>query len=289
MTVVGMSRNRTRHALLTYPSIMLIVFFLVPFGIMFAISFFKSTSAGFAPAFSVENYVRLLSPLFLDTLGYSIYLGVFVSIVCIVVGLPFTYLLAQLRIRTQTVWLVFILSVLSLSEVIIGLSWSILLSRTAGISNILVWLGIMAQPQAFTPGVLAEVLGYFYLTLPYAVLVLYPPVTRLDPQLAEAARTMGASPVRAFFNVTVPVLRQPIVAAFILVFVFTLGVYLIPQILGRPSEWTLSVLITDQAIAHANLPFAAALAVFLLITSVALIAITSILGKGKEVSLSETG
>jgi putative spermidine/putrescine transport system permease protein len=73
-------------------------------------------------------------------------------------------------------------------------------------------------------------------------------------------------------------MRRPIVAALILVFVFTLGIYLIPQILGQPQHWTLSVLITDQAIYQSNVPFAAALAVFLLLTSLALIALTFLLG-----------
>src|SRR5699024_5365295 len=237
-----------RHGLLAYPGIMLVVFFLGPFGIMFAVSFFRKTNAFFEPAFVLSNYARLLSPVFIDVLLFSIYLGVIVALICVAIGFPFTYLLSRLRLRAQTVWLVFLLSVLSLSEVIIAFSWSILLSRTAGVSNLLVWLGVMDQPTSFTPGFVAELLGYCYLTLPYTILMLDPPVSRLDRELTEAAQTMGASPLRAFFTVTVPAMRQPLTASLILVFVFTLGVYLIPQILGQPDQWTLSVLITDQAV-----------------------------------------
>jgi putative spermidine/putrescine transport system permease protein len=131
--------------------------------------------------------------------------------------------------RAQVVWLVFLMSVLSLSEVIVGFAWSLLLSRTAGLSNLFVWLGLMERPVAWYPGFVALLFGICYLALPYTVLVLYPPLSRLDPALPEAAQTLGASPLRTFFTVVVGSLRNAIVAAFVMVFVFTLGAYLLPQ------------------------------------------------------------
>ncbi len=110
------------------------------------------------------------------------------------------------------------------------------------------------------------------------MLVLYPALSRLDPQLPEAARTLGASPLRTFFTVVVPALRGAIVATLIMVFVFTLGAYLLPQLLGRPQHWTLSVMITDQAIYQSNLPFAAAMAMFLMLVSLALVGLTYVVG-----------
>lgn len=279
-TGAGPPRGGSRNWLLAYPGAMLLVFFLGPFSIMLAVSFFHRVEGAFyEPGFELANYARFFSELFLQHLGFSLYIAVLVAIVSVSVGFPFTYLLTRLGARAQTLWLVFLLSVLSLSEVIIAFSWSLLLSRTAGVSNILVWLGLMDGAVSWSPGFAAAFLGFFYLTLPYTVLMLYPSVSRLDSELTEAARTLGASPVRAFFTVVVPVLRTAILGAVILVFVFTLGVYLIPQILGRPEHWTLSVLITDQAIYQSNVPFAAALAVFLLLTSLALIAMTLALGR----------
>lgn len=275
---------RPRNLLLAYPAVMLGVFFLGPFGIMLAVSFFQRVeNAFYEPAFVFSNYARLFSDLFISNLVFSLSLSMLVAVVSVSLAFPFTYLLTRLNLRWQTFWLVFLLSVLSLSEVIVAFSWSVLLSKTAGVSNVFVWLGLLDQPESYTPGLIAEVFGYGYLTLPYTVLMLYPQMSRLDPELMQAARTMGASPQRAFFNVLVPVMRQPIVAALILVFVFTLGIYLIPQILGQPQHWTLSVLITDQAIYQSNVPFAAALAVFLLLTSLALIALTFVLGGRQSV------
>jgi putative spermidine/putrescine transport system permease protein len=117
--------------------------------------------------------------------------------------------------------------------------------------------------------------------LPYTILVIYPALARLDPTLMEAARTLGASPVHAF-NVVVPSQRSTIFATLIMVFVFALGSYLLPQMLGRPQHWTLSVLITDQAIYQSNLPFAAAMAVFLVLVSLALIGLTLLIGRKED-------
>ena len=78
-----------------------------------------------------------------------------------------------------------------------------------------------------------------------------------------------------FFTVVLGSLRSAIVATLIMVFAFTLGTYLIPQILGRPQHWTLSVLITDEAVYHSNLPLAAAMAVFFMVVSLALVGLTT--------------
>jgi len=273
-------RSFTDYAPLVFPALMLTVFFVVPFSIMIAVSFFRRDPAGFyTPDFVVDNYARFLSLFFGGVLGFSLMLAVLVAACCVAIAFPFTFLLIRCSRRVQTVWLVGLLSVLSLSEVIIGFAWSTLFSRTAGITNLLVAVGLMDAPQALLPGFGAVLTGMVYQALPYTVLVLYPALVRLDPTLLEAARTLGASPLRAFFNVVVPALRNTIVATLIMVFVFALGSYLLPQILGRPQHWTLSVLITDQAIYQSNMPFAAAMAVFLVLISLALVGLTLMVGR----------
>lgn len=265
---------------LVFPGLMLVVFFIVPFSTMIAVSFFKRNPAGFyTPDFVFANYERFLSAFFGGVLGFSLVLAIMVALCCVAIAFPFTYLLTQRSRKVQTLWLVGLLSVLSLSEVIIGFAWSTLFSRTAGITNLLVAIGLMDQPVALLPSFGAVLTGMVYQALPYAVLVLYPALVRLDPTLLEAARTLGASPILAFFNVVAPALRNTIVATLIIVFVFALGSYLLPQILGRPQHWTLSVLITDQAIYQSNMPFAAAMAVFLVLISLALVGMTLLIGR----------
>jgi len=278
----GEARPRSespRHgAVLIYPALMLGVLFIVPFGIMLAVSFFHRVEGAFYErAFELANYARFLTPFFGRALGFSIWISGLAAALVVAVAFPFTYLLTRMGRGAQVRFLVFILAVLSLSEVIIGFSWSTLLSRTAGISNLLHFVGLLAQPAAWTPSFGALLVGLCYLGFPYAVLVLYPALSRLDPELPEASRMLGASPLRTFFAVVVPVLRRSIVSALIMVFVFNLGAFLLPQVLGRPEHWTLSVLITDQAIFQSNIPFAAAMAVFLMLVCLALIALTLML------------
>jgi putative spermidine/putrescine transport system permease protein len=277
-------RGLGQHAAVIYPAFMLVVFFVAPFGIMLAMSFFRRSEALYEPAFDLGNYARFLSAFFGQALGFSILIAGLAAVVSVAVAFPFTYLLTRMRRRTQVYWLVLILAVLSLSEVIIGFSWSTLLSRTAGLSNILVWLGLLDKPQAWSPGFPALLLGLCYVGFPYTVLVLYPALSRLDPELPEASRMLGASPLGSFFRVVVPVMRNAIMGALIMVFVFNLGAYVLPQVLGKPQHWTLSVHITDQAIFQSNMPFAAAMAVFLMLVSLALVGLTLMLGQEKRLA-----
>jgi putative spermidine/putrescine transport system permease protein len=205
-----------------------------------------------------------------------------VAVIAVAIAVPFTHRLARLSRRSQVLWLVGLLSVLSLSEVIVGFAWSTLLSRTAGITNLLVLAGVMNEAVALTPSFGAVLTAMVYQAFPFAVLVLYPSLVRLDPSIDEAARTLGAPPLRAFVTVVLPALRRPILATLILVFVFALGSYLIPQMLGRPQHWTISVHVTDQAIFQSNMPFAAAMAVFLVLASLALITLATLVGTGRE-------
>jgi putative spermidine/putrescine transport system permease protein len=251
------------------------LFFVVPFVLILAISVAHQNPGGYhEPAFELTHFRRFLTPLFLNTAAFSVGVSCLVAAVCVAIAFPFTYFLTGLGRPAQVLWLVFILALLSLSEVLIAFGWQILLSRTAGIGNLLAWIGILERSVAFYPGFGGVVLALTYFVLPFTVLILYPPMSRLEPEFSEAARTMGASPLRTFFSVVVPIMRPAIVATAITVFVFTLGAVLIPQVLGRPQHWTLSVLITDQAVFQSNLPFAAALAVFLLVLAMGLVGLT---------------
>ncbi|WP_376963001.1 ABC transporter permease [Azospirillum sp. A26] len=276
-------RSLGEHAPILFPALILVVFFVIPFGLMIAVSVARRIPGGFyEPDLVLANYERFLSAFFGGVLSFSLELAALVAVVAVGIGFPFTYRLARLPRAAQVRWLVFLLSILSLSEVIIGFAWSTLLSRTAGITNLLVAVGLMAEPQSLSPSFGGLLAGMVYQAFPYTVLVLYPALARLDPALVEASRTLGASPLKAFFTVVVPAQRNTIVATLIMAFVFALGSYLLPQLLGRPQHWTLSVLITDQAIYQSNMPFAAAMAVFLVLVSLALVGLSLLFGRKEE-------
>jgi putative spermidine/putrescine transport system permease protein len=266
------------YGVLAIPVAVLTVFFVVPFGMMVATSFYRRIEGGFyEPAFLLDSWRRLLSDVFIERAAFSIGISLLAAALCIVVAFPFTYFLTRMRRRPHVALLILVLSALSLSEVIVGFTWSVLLGRAAGISNILVWLGVMGEPAAYQPGLVAVLLGLSYIAFPYCVLTLYPSLTRLDREVTEAAQTLGASPWRTFWTVVVPIGRPIIMAGFLLAFVFTLGSYLIAAILGQPAHWTLSVFISDQASFNSNVPFAAAMAIFLTGLSLAVVGIVVLL------------
>ena len=267
-----------------YPSIMLGVFFLVPFAIMIAVSFYhriEGAQSGYGPGFEFTHYARFFSPLFTRHVLVSIEFASIAALLSVIVAFPFTYFLSRFNRKLQVVSLVFILSVLSLSEVIVAYSWSVLLSRTAGISNLFVFLGLMEKPTSWTPGYAAVMFGLTYFNLPFATLIMYPQCTRLDRELTEAAQTLGASPVHTFFSVVVPLLWPTILTAFIVLFVFTMGAFVTPQWLGRPEHWMFAILIGDQALTRGNIPFAAALSMFFMVITLILVSFTVWLGRKK--------
>ena len=277
-------RGLLQHLPFAYPALMLGCFFLVPFGIMVVVSFFHRPEDGvgtYEAGFELTHYLRFFSPLFARHILVTIEFALVAAALSVLVAFPFTYFLSRFGRTPQVLTLVFILCVLSLSEVIVAYSWSVLLSRSAGISNFLVWLGFMGKPVAWTPGYGAVMFGLIYFNLPFAVLIMYPQCTRLDTEITEAARTLGASPPRTFFTVVVPMLWPTILTAAIVLFVFTMGAFVTPQWLGRPQHWMFAILISDQALSRGNLPFAAALSMFFMAITLALVAITVRLGRRK--------
>ncbi len=270
------------HVLLSWPALALLVLFVVPLCAMLAVSFFRrDVAAFFQPSFVLDNYARALSTFNLERLAVSLGLALLATLICVLVAVPFTYLLTRLPRRRQAPYLVLVLATLSLSEVVAAFAWSLLLSRTSGISNLFVWLGLMESPVSWSPGFMAALLGFVFIALPLTILLLYPPVSRLDDELVEAAATLGATPLQAFRTVVIPVLRRAVAGSSALVFIFVLGAYVVPQTLGRPAQWTLPVHITDQAILKSNLPLGAALAMVLLAAS-SLVALLILALGGRE-------
>lgn len=277
-----MADTRFTRALTLVPSsVMIGVFFLVPFSLILLASVSPPTESGdFGIGFDLQHFERFFTWFYIERALFSAGLCAIIAIISLLVAYPFTYLLTTFTPRARTTWLIYILAQLSLSEVLIAFSWQILLSRTAGLTNIPKWLGLIEKSFAMAPSAGAVAAALVYLAVPFAVLLLFPALSRLDKSLIEASRTLGASPLRSFFTVTIPATRAAIVSSGVTIFVLTLGAIIVPQVLGRPEHWTLSVLITDQAIFNFNLPFASALAVVLLIISASVIALVMRFGKG---------
>lgn len=275
--------NLARAIGLIPSSVMIGIFFVVPFVLILLTSFSVETPTGdYRLGFSLAHFERFATWFYIERAFFSAGLCALIAMISLLIAYPFTYFLTTFSPRVQTLWLIYILAQLSLSEVLIAFSWQILLSRTGGIANILVWVGLAENSFAMTPSAGAVLAALVYLAVPFSVLLLYPAISRLDRSFTEAARTLGASPLRSFFTVVIPITRPAIISSGVTIFVLTLGAIVVPQVLGKPQHWTLSVLITDQAIFNFNMPFASALAVVLLIISASVIAVVTRFSKGSK-------
>ena len=274
-----------------------LAFCLVPLFLVLIISFgHKVEGAGWEWALTLENYQRFFvganwpaesTSLYLGQLYWSMRYAVVASLLAVVTALPFTYLMTRQSRRAQAVWLVFLLATLSLSEVFIVMGWDIILSNNSGLPMLFAATGLtdwlkatgwfdmlrdwgLANPRnvKFKPSEVATVLTLSYLVWPYAVILLYPALSRLDPSLAEAARTMGARPWTVARTVILPSVRLPLIGTTLLLFVFLLGAYVAITVFADPSQHTTAVSVYEHVRGSTlNAPFGAAQSVILLVTA----------------------
>lgn len=287
----------TRRILLSLLTTIVVIFCVAPFLLVLAISFGrKIDGAAWVWDFTFENYQRffvgVLWPdevtfLYLQQLGYSFYFAVIASVLAVLTALPFTLLLTRLKRSAQAIWLVFIMSSLAMSEVFIVMGWDILLSNNSGLPKVFASTGLtqwlkdvgwfqhlrdwgLANPRnvKFKTSDFATILTMSYLVWPYAVILLYPALSRIDPSLSEAARTMGASRWTVTRTVTLPAIRLPLLGTTLLLFVFLLGTYVTITVFAAPNKHTTAVAIyANIRGANLNAPFGATQAIILLISA----------------------
>ena len=259
------ARRSRVAAWLAWPTLALIGLVAVPFGLLVRISLASPDPSGmWTGAVTLDAYRDLLDGAFVRNLLYSLGLALLVAVASVAVGFSLTYFITRMRRKLQVVWLVFLLTTLSLSDVLIAFSWQVMLSKRAGLSNLFALMGMMDRPRSLAPNGAAVISNLVYLAIPFTVLVLYPALSRLDSSLIEAARTLGATPYVAFRSVVVPASRRPLIVALVMSSVLTLGAYVAPIVLGKPEGWTMAVLIGNTALAGRNVPRAAAMALCLL-------------------------
>ncbi len=130
---------------------------------------------------------------------------------------------------------------------------------------------LWAEPRSLTPSFGAMMAGYVMLGFSIAGLMLFPHVRRRDRSLEDAALGLGTPPAQLFFRLTLPLFRGALLATFITLFVYFLGVFVMPTMLGGPQNWNMTVIIQDRAVEKFNMPVGAALAMIMLaITAVLL-------------------
>jgi len=245
------------------------VFFVIPLLFMIVVSFYQPDPMGFyKEAFVWENYGKFFSSFYYTVSFRSITSSALGAVLVVALSFPLVLFVSDLSRRMQLFWIILLLSLMCLSEVIIGFAWLILMSESAGLPRLLEAVGLWDNPRSLSPSFGAMMIGLVFLGFSIVALILYPSVARRDRSIEEAAVTLGTPPSRVFFKVLVPVFRTSLVSVTLTMFVYLLGVFVMPTMLGRPQDWTMTVIISDKALGDANLPLGAALAVVMLIVTV---------------------
>jgi putative spermidine/putrescine transport system permease protein len=284
MTAFGAGRGLGRiPRLLLVPAGFVAVFAAGPALLLVAASLAHQDFSGtWRPGFEASHYGDLFQATFLKPLATSFALALATAAITLAIAFPVTYLIARLKRRAQVAWLVCLLTSLSLSEVLVVFAWQTLLSARVGLSLPLVWLGLLDRPVSLSPSLGAAIAGLVYLVLPYVILLLYPALSRLDPEIPQAASTMGCSPARAFMTVVLPMTRGPLLTAGVGIMVTTVGAYLTPLVLAKPQQWTVGILINRSVMEDGNVPLGAAQAIGVVLLMIALLVLARRLSPDPE-------
>ncbi|WP_134699329.1 ABC transporter permease [Ammoniphilus sp. YIM 78166] len=179
--------------------------FVVPITLVLFVSLMsKGIYGGIDYTFTLENYLRLLDPMYLHILGKSVFLSGFVTLLCLQFGYTFAYLVARSPKKYRNLLLFLVIIPFWMNSLIRTYAWMVLLRTEGVINTLLMQFGWANQPLALLYHDGAVLIGLVYTLFPFMVLPLYASIEKLDPAYLEAANDLGASPWRTFWNITLP-------------------------------------------------------------------------------------
>jgi putative spermidine/putrescine transport system permease protein len=282
-----MSAHRNKVApigwLMAPSALLFAVFFFLPMGLMAMISLLTGNPV-VQPhvTFTAKYYLRIVSdPYYFEVIWTTLRIGLLTTLSALLIGYPLAHWMA--RIRGRTAYAVLMMAVLTpmLTDVVVRtFAWMTLLSDKGVINQTLAGLGLINKPLPLMYNEFSIVLGLTHIYVPYMVLTLVGVIDRIDERLEQAAQNLGATPLRAFLEVTLPLSLPGILAGSLLVFALAISAYVTPILMGGFQIMTLPMLIYQQIASSFNVGFAAALGMVLLVISLVLvIAYNRILGR----------
>ena len=273
-----------RRFVISVPYAWLGLFFLLPFLILLYISFvdmgndihpFKpiwDSETGML-SLKYENYGSifrrgedgaLFDTLYIEAYLRSIWYALCTALLCLVIGYPFSYFIARARPSVRPALLMMVMLPFWTSFLLRVYAWKGILADQGVVNHTLMWLGITKEPIFMLYTDVSMLVGMTYVYLPFMILPLYANLVKMDFRLLEAAYDLGTSPFRAFWLVTVPLSRSGIVAGFMLVFIPSVGEFVIPSLLGGPENIMIGRVVWDEMFTSNNWPRATALAVVMI-------------------------
>ncbi len=276
--------NFRRLFLIGLPYLWLLALFLIPFGIVLKISLsdialaippytptldFSERLAGlgrFFAALDFENFTWLTEDeLYWRAYLSSLQIAVIATLITLVVGFPIAYGMARAPDEWRPTLMMLVILPFWTSFLIRVYSWMGILGREGVLNQVLMWTGIINEPLTILNTNTAVYIGIVYTYLPFMILPIYATLDKLDVSLLEAAEDLGCTRTSAFWLVTLPLARPGIIAGCFLVFIPTLGEFVIPSLLGGSDTLMIGKVLWEEFSANRDWPVASAVAVVLLL------------------------
>jgi spermidine/putrescine transport system permease protein len=254
-----------KTAVILLLSAWLALFVLVPNLLVLAASFLSRDDSGFIKLSpSLDNYLRLFDPIYLRVFGHSLGLALLTTLVCLGLGYPFAYFLAQCRPGLRPLLLTLVIVPFWTNSLVRTYAIRSLLAAKGLLNNTLISLGLIDEPVRLLYTRSAVLIGMVYVLLPFMILPLYSAIEKLDHRLVEAAADLGAGRLRRFWLVTLPLTLPGVIAGSVLVFMPALGLFFIADVLGGSRELLIGNFLKDQFLDARDWPFGAAASMVLI-------------------------
>jgi len=266
------------------PYVWLFFFFFLPFLILLYISFVDMGNDinPFKPIWNPETGILKLKyenywTIFRDTEGGALFKTIYIeaylrsiwyalctAMLCLLFGYPFAYFIARSAPSVRPALLMMVMLPFWTSFLLRVYAWKGILADQGVLNQILMGLGLTGEPIQMLYTNVSMLVGMTYVYLPFMVLPLYANLVKMDFRLLEAAYDLGTSPFKAFWLVTVPLSKAGIIAGFMLVFIPSVGEFVIPSLLGGPENIMIGRVVWDEMFTSNNWPRATALAVVMI-------------------------
>ncbi len=252
----------------------LFIFALIPFCLIVTASFLShSESSLIQGPLTLANYRQLSQPIYLHIFEKSFLVAGVSTFCCLLLGYPFAFILARTHSRWKNLLLLLVIIPFWTSSLIRSYALIAIIKAKGILNTLLLALGIIHQPLSILFTSTAVLIGLVYNLLPFMILPIMTNIERLDNQLIDAARDLGANRFTTFRKVIIPLTMPGIIAGCILVFLPAMTLFYIPDILGGAKEILLGNLIQNQFLIAENWPMGSAVSTLLTIVLVSLIAI----------------
>ena len=272
---------------LAYPHLLwMTIFVLVPIAIILLYSVNVFTS-GTETGFSVQNYKKLFSDtLYLKTFGYSLWIAFLSTAFCLVLGYPVSYILSKRekeRIKkgkkSSIMFLLFVMP-MWMNMMLRTYSWLTILEDNGLLNAVLGFLHLPKINILYTTS--AVVLGMVYDFIPFMILPIYSVLVKIDSSIKEAAEDLGASPVRVFFRVTIPMSLPGVVSGITMVFLPSITTFYISNIFGGGHTMLVGNLIERQFLGASDWGYGSAMAIVMMVLMFISMRIMNIFNKGNK-------